>query len=708
MTDDQFTTGRRGALKALGLTAGYFALPALARPVAAQQIQSDPNSPFHFPQGVASGDPQPDGVVIWTRGEDKNALGQGMTLRAQMSRTPDFATLLVNEKLTVGPDSDNCLRLFVHGLEPDTEYFYRFMAGPVVSRTGRTRTAPAPEADKDVRFAFASCQSYEQAFYGAWARMLADDAKRPPAEQIQFVLFLGDFIYEVRGDRWDQDMRSPKWLKDAAGKLREIPPFPNGSAPWPSTNWNINPGATNAVTLADYRHLYKLYLSDPHLQNARARWPFVSTWDDHEFTNDAWQSHDTYLDGPGKPAQTRKVVANKAWFEYIPAALTDAAAPKGVTNPAFDFRGVSVSDSPFQNAGFGPDEAIDPNPDNLTALNSMRIYRSLRWGKRLEVFLTDNRTFKSPPPETPKDKDGKRPPLPPADWVKILDAGRTANGGKPPATMPGSDTPNPRAALPPGSVLGKEQKDWFKAALKASDATWKVWANSFPALPIRLDLDNVPFAGMAKSCLGVDGWNGYPGERKELLEFLRDNRITNVVACAGDHHAHFAGRLIPDLDDPAGKAVALEFATAGISSEPLFPGVQRAAASNAVFAAMASFERGGTTVENWHRTLLGGAYSALMTAFTGSEAIGDMYWKPGASPGLDFVDTNSNGYVVMTFEAAAGSAAVVATTQAETDTGESGAPVLRVSTLKFKAWKPGEEPALSKPEIAGAPLYPFA
>jgi alkaline phosphatase D len=694
-------------LKALGISAGYFALPALARPVAAQQARPMPDAPFHFPQGVASGDPQAEGVVIWTRGEDKNAPGQGMTLRAQMSTAPDFSTLLVNEKLTVGPESDNCLRLYVHGLEPDTEYFYRFMAGPAFSRVGRTRTAPAPDKDKDVRFAFASCQNYEQAFYGSWARMLSDDAKLSPEQQIQFILFLGDFIYEVRGDRWDQDMRNPKWLKDAAGKLRDIPPFPNGSAPWPSTTWNVNPGATNAVTLADYRHLYKLYLSDPHLQNARARWPFISTWDDHEFTNDAWQSHDTYFDGPGKPAQTRKVVANKAWFEYIPAALSDARAPQGVENPAFDFRGVSVSDSPYQGGGFSADEAIDPNPDNVTALNSLRIYRSLRWGKRLEIFLTDNRTFKSPPPEIPKDAAGKRPPLPPADWVKVLDAGRTANGSKPPAKIPGTEIANPRAALPPGSVLGSEQKAWFKAALKASDATWKVWANSFPALPVRIDLNNVPFAGMRTSCLGLDGWNGYPGEREEILTFIREQRIGNVVSCAGDHHAHFAGRLIPDLDDPAAKATALEFACAGISSEPLFPGARRAAAISSIFAALVSFQREGATVENWHRTLLGGAYSALMTSMTGSDTIGNLYWARSANPGLDFVDSNSNGYVIMAFGAGEGSASVVATGDVERDHGAEGAPVLRRTMLTFKAWGPGGEPSLNQPQIDGAALYPF-
>jgi alkaline phosphatase D len=697
---------RRGALKALGGAAGYFTLTALSRPVAAQQLGSPKGElPVHFPHGVASGDPQPDGVVIWTRPEDKRAPGQGATVRAQMSMTPDFAALVVDEQITVGPASDNCLRLHVTGLDPDTEYFYRFMAGPAFSRTGRTRTAPAPDAEVDVRYAFASCQNYEQAFYGAWARMLTEDAKLPAEQQLKFVLFLGDFIYEVRGDRWDADMRNPKWLKDAAGRERAIPPFPDGSKPWPSTDWNVNPGATNAVTLADYRHLYKLYISDPHLQAARARWPFVCTWDDHEFTNDAWQSHDTYFDAGGVPAQKRKAAANKAWFEYIPAILTDARATAAVPNPAHDFKAVTVNDTAYDAAaGAGP---VNPNPDNLAALASLTIYRSLRWGKRLEIFLTDNRSYKSRPLDIPKDADGKRPPLPPVDWVRILDAGRTANGGKPPATMPETEIANPRREHAAGSVLGPEQKAWFKAALKNSDAQWKVWANSFPALPIRIDLSNIPFFGMHDACLGLDGWNGYPSERQEILEFLQKEGVANVVSCAGDHHAHFAGGLIADLTKPDSAPAALEFACAGISSEPLFPGAQRAASANAVFAALVSFQREGRTIENWHRTLLTGVYGALLTAATGSDTVGDLYRRTGTNPGLLFADTNANGYGLVTFAKDGGEAVLVSTGAAETDHGTAGAPVVRRSAFRFKPWAPGAAPATPDLTITGAPLYPF-
>ena len=100
------------------------------------------------------------------------------------------------------------------------------------------------------------------------------------------------------------------------------------------------------TALADYRFLYKTYLMDPDLQAARARFPFIHTWDDHEFTNDCWQSHDTYF-GDGSPAQVRKLAANQSWFEYIPAMLSDAVSFSGVGPAAHDFRSATVQNTPM-------------------------------------------------------------------------------------------------------------------------------------------------------------------------------------------------------------------------------------------------------------------------------------------------------------------------------------------------------------------------
>ena len=691
---------RRTVLKSLAGFAGTFVATATA-PFAAAAPRSLTTGRFRFPQGVASGDPQPDGIVLWTRVEAGEPTDAPIDVRVQISPTPDFSNIVLDEMLGATPASDYTLRLVVQGLEPDTIYFYRFAAGGDQSRLGRTRTAPIPSAERPTRLVFASCQNYEQGFYGAWARMLADDFSSPSEQQIDFVLFLGDFIYEVRGDRWDADMRNPKWLKGADGRERIFPPFPDGSKPWPSTNWNKNPGATNAVTLADYRFLYRLYLSDAYLQAARARWPFVSIWDDHEFTNDAWQAHDTYFEQGGKPAQKRKVAANQAWFEYIPALLTGMPATGRVANPARDFKWADVKDSAY----LGPQQDwIDPNIDNRTALGSMTVYRTLRWGKTLELILTDNRSYKSPPPRPPKI-EGQA--LPAVETVKLLDLGRTANEGEPPATIPDTDIPNPRRLAPRGSVLGPTQKAWFKDVLKESDARWKIWANSFPALPFRLNIGDFYPSGMQNSLLGTDGWNGYPSERRELMEFIRDNGVSNVVACAGDHHMHMAGLLVDDLDAEVPNAVAIEFACAGISSEPVFPGAERAGRTSSVFHSIVTYTSGDEVVENFNLALLGGVNAAIVRSWTGSSWLSDAWWNNKASPGLTYIDTNSNGYGILSVNAGRVEANLITIANPEVDHGPKGSPVVRKAKFTLRAWAPGQTPELIGPTFQGKPAFPF-
>lgn len=690
---------RRSLLRAFAGLAGTFAVTAQA-PMALASSHEAPGGDFRFPQGVASGDPTPHGIILWTRVEAVDGSRSPIALRAQLSKTPDFKSVVVDQVMTISEDSDHTLRLVVNGLDPDTIYFYRFTAGRDASRLGRTRTAPLPSAETPATFAFVSCQNFEQAFYGAWARMLADDLAAPEDEQIDFVLFLGDFIYEVRGDRWDADMRHPKWLRAADGSLREIPPFPNGSPPWPSTDWNKNPGATNAVTLADYRFLYKLYLSDPYLQAARARWPFISTWDDHEFSNDCWQTHDTYFE-PGKPAQTRKVAANQAWFEFVPALLTGADAPTGVDNDAHDFKFAAVKDAPY----VGPaQDWIDSDPDNLNALNTISVYRTLRWGKTLEIVLTDNRSYKSPPPKPPKIEGQS---LPPIDVVKVLDLGREANGGKPPATIPDTEISNPRRNAPRGSMLSPKQKEWFKRVLLASDARWKIWANSLPLLPFRLDLSNLPFSGMKDACLGLDGWNGYPSEREELLRFIRDNKITNVVSCTGDHHFHAAGTLVINPDSEKQDAVAVEFLGAGISSEPVFPAVERASRSNSVFHSICTFDGSDGPVENWNLAMVGGTMTALVRSWTWG-FVADAFWNAAINPGLQYVDSNSNGYGLLRADAGRVQASLVTIKNPATDYGPEGAPILRKANFAVRAWKKGETPKIEGPIFEGKPAFPFA
>ena len=232
-----------------------------------------------FPQGVASGDPQPDGIMLWTRAQPQGDTGSPVNLLLQLSTDKTFTKApLMEEVLQAKPETDFTVRAYVDGLSPGQQYYYRFLgAEGSASRIGRTRTAPDANDATPVNFAFTSCQNFEQAFYGGWARMLEDDRALPEEQRLQFILHLGDFIYE----------RCWHTRIDGSPQSRTVPPFPDGV----TTDEN-----RYAISLADYRHLYRTYLDDPHLQDARANWPFICTWDDHEFANNAFQAYSTYAD----------------------------------------------------------------------------------------------------------------------------------------------------------------------------------------------------------------------------------------------------------------------------------------------------------------------------------------------------------------------------------------------------------------------------
>jgi alkaline phosphatase D len=131
--------------------------------------------------------------------------------------------------------------------------------------------------------------------------------------------------------------------------------------------------------LADYRALYRGYLADPDLQDARARWPFVCMWDNHEFSWKGWQSQQNF--GGVRPAQTRKMAANQAWFEYQPARVVKAgpAAVDRFTPPAVEDRPIGRFD----------DHGLGLEPGNLAAIESLKLFRALRFGANVELILTD-------------------------------------------------------------------------------------------------------------------------------------------------------------------------------------------------------------------------------------------------------------------------------------------------------------------------------
>jgi alkaline phosphatase D len=669
-----------------------------------------------FPQGVASGDPQENSVVLWTRALPKQG-SDPVSLRLDVSDKEDFSNLIVKKMIEATTASDFTVRVFVEDLMPDRTYWYRFVAGTDKSRTGRTRTAPEQGADANVRFAWVSCQDYEANFYGAWRKLINDDKAAVASDQLHFVLFIGDFIYETRSAGFMQavsDDLEPLELKSAKGVPRVVPEFPSGGK-------MRDDGVQYADSVDDYRHLYRTYLADLDLQDARARWPFVQVWDDHEFTDDCWQSQANYTrdDTSDEPSQRRRVAASQAWSEYVPAALSDVKPIGDVPRAAKDFQKVDVEDVHYD------DVVVVNEPNNVKAIGAITLYRNFRWGKHLELVLTDNRSYRSDhaiaEQSTLKMLTIFDPRVGlPKDAVNAMDAGREANGGKPQDEV--QKIPNTRKDQPPGSMLGAAQKTWWKAVMKASEASFKVWGNSVPLL--RFLLDHTAVAGLLPNdlLLSDDSWDGFNTERKELLAFLKDNKIANVVSVSGDHHAHFAGVVNDDYDAATQTPVMVDFTAAGISSNSQWAAVA-AVLSSAFEGPLADVVAPVKNLIVYDATALGGTDKAVVNLNTliryGSKSASvaaetnDLDQVRDArldsvNPHLRYADSHAFGYGLASVSANEFKATLVSIERSYKDLGTESPKSLRSAAFKVARVDDPTKVSLDDPEITGKKPFPLA
>ena len=441
-----------------------------------------------YPEGVASGDPDEHSVLLWTRRPfDDGRLDA--RLNVELAEDDRFQKVVARARAKVSAASDWTCRILVGGLLPGREYWYRFVdAEGFGSRIGRTITAPAPDDLRPVRFAFVSCQNPNSGAQNAYRRMIFDDERAAPEDRLGFVYHMGDFIYEIV---WYPEDR-PQGMYDR--RVREIVRYPTGEK---IADFHI------PTDLTDYRAVYRAYLKDPDLQDARARWPFVAMWDNHEFSWQGWQSLQQF-GGKTRPAQTRKVAANQAWFEYLPARV------KKPSGPALDeFDPPSVVDAPI--AKFD-DHGLGQEPNNLAAIGSLTGYRTIAWGPHVEMIVTDQHSYRSRDPlAQPEMKAFTQDAFldfVPEEVLQIVDSSRDAAGGHPPATIRygATDIANFRRDEPPLTILGAEQKAWFLDRLRASRATWKIWGNTQGTLDYRVDPQNLP-AGLTVPWPG----NGYAG-----------------------------------------------------------------------------------------------------------------------------------------------------------------------------------------------------
>ncbi|HKE60722.1 MAG TPA: alkaline phosphatase D family protein [Pyrinomonadaceae bacterium] len=587
-----------------------------------------------FPQGVASGDPHADSVILWTR---RPPVGESAAekLKVEISRDPNFSSVVSTATAKISAQTDWTCRVLAVGLKPRTIYWFRFTDEHAFSsRVGRTITAPSLNDDRPLSFTFVSCQMVPAGACNAYRRMIWEDEQKPLADQLGFVLHLGDFIYEVV---WYPEDR-PQYY---ARKLRDVIRYPQGEK---IRDFHV------PVTVEDYRALYRGYLSDPDLQDARARWPFVCMWDNHEFSWKGWQSQQDF--SGVRPAQTRKVAANQAWFEYQPARVIK---PDPDLN---SFAVPPVKDAPLTTLD---DHGLGLEAGNQAAINSLKLYRALRFGKNVDLILTDNRSFRSEPVLQRKEAAVFQPQDFPYVYlekaVDVLDAGRTYNNGKPPDAIKVNEAQvlNFRKHDPPQSMLGREQKRWFLQRLRQSSAPWKLWGNSIGMLDWRLDFQNLPAGVGAKwpddgyATFMIDDWAGYRHERAEILDYIRSHRVTGVAAICGDRHAFEAGLVSASATrDP----VIPEFITGSISAPGLFEGAEFSLAKDHPLRAVYLYQppTGGSVQPAINFSLLHGVRAGLELQRTGAVTRALTARNPELAPHLSFVDLGGHGYALVRAE----------------------------------------------------------
>jgi alkaline phosphatase D len=273
-----------------------------------------------FALGVASGDPLSDSVILWTRlVSDPQADGGGLPdqplpVRWEVAADDGFTDVVASGDAVAEPALAHAVHVDASGLQPGTWYWYRFTVGDTTSPVGRTRTAPAGDGEEHLRFAFASCQNFQAGFWPAYDHLAAED--------LDLVVHLGDYMYEDGPD---------------PGAVRTY----------------VSPAPAD---LAGYRRRLAEYRSEPALQAAHARVPWLCTWDDHEVRNN-------YAgDVPDQPDETsvaagefhqRRAAAYQAYYEHMPLR-------------------------------------VDP-PDG----GALTLYRAVRWGDLARFYVLDGRQYRS-------------------------------------------------------------------------------------------------------------------------------------------------------------------------------------------------------------------------------------------------------------------------------------------------------------------------
>nr|WP_223189783.1 alkaline phosphatase D family protein [Streptomyces sp. TRM68416] len=262
----------------------------MAGPLAAATTARAAEAPA-FLHGVASGDPLPDGVLLWTRvtpvpeATPGSGIGPDTEVRWTVATDKAFTNVVAKGSTTATAASDHTVKADIRGLRPATDYWFRFSSGGTDSPAARTRTAPAADASvANLRFGVVSCANWEAGHFSAYRHLAARG-------DLDAWLHLGDYIYEY------------------------------GTGEYGTRGTVVRPHAPahEILTLADYRTRHGRYKTDPDLQSLHAAAPCVAIWDDHEIANDAWSGGaENHTEGAEGAWAARQAAAKQAYFEWMP------------------------------------------------------------------------------------------------------------------------------------------------------------------------------------------------------------------------------------------------------------------------------------------------------------------------------------------------------------------------------------------------------
>jgi alkaline phosphatase D len=483
---------RRRALKLLGLGA---VSPAVASPV----VPYSSDAPSHFQHGVASGDPTPSAVIIWTRITLPAVSGRSHAqVDWEMAEDVQFQRIAAGGSVETGPAHDYTVKADVGRLRPDTDYWYRFRCNGETSPAGRTRTLPEGRM-QEARLAIVSCSCFEHGLFNVYAAIAG-------LEQLDAVVHLGDYIYEN-----SQAHSAPRYQAWAERMGRQTRP------------------AGNLITLADYRTRHALYKTDPDLQAAHARAPWICVWDDHESANDCWvggaENHHPSTDGRWSD---RKIAAVRAYYEWMPIREPKPGKAFEAINRSFQFGDLAT----------------------LIMVESRLIARAHQVS-----YQTDAPMIRGP--------DGEERPD-----MAVLEQ---------------------RLDDPARQMLGAGQEAWLAQELASSVASGRTWqvlgSQVVMGEVIAPDVKAIIGPVMSEALIAVlppdqkaravsmadifayrlpynlDAWDGYPAARERVYRALKASGARPIVV-SGDSHAFWANELY----DASGDHVAVEIGGTSITS----------------------------------------------------------------------------------------------------------------------------------------------